>query len=134
MGGGAASHASGSWTERSLARLNVAVFLPVEICVTQHSGPNFPPCDCRTAQVTWSDSDWVLPKLPIVYLPNRQDGSLKPGWDLGLVADPWLTHLQFLGFYRAVTSGLAFPYLRWSAPQRNLRDREWDHGADPIMG
>lgn len=113
---GAASCASWGRTERLLACLNVAVILPVEVCVTLHNHtltaepPRFP-------RVTSSDSDWVIPMLSVCFLPNHQAGSLNPGWDLWLVADPRLTHLQVLGFtsnppetqpgfYRAVTSGL----------------------------
>lgn len=55
---GAASCTSWSRTECSLACLNVAVILPVEVCVMQHNRLSFPPCDCRTAQVPQSDLVW----------------------------------------------------------------------------
>lgn len=79
-----------------------------------------------------------------LFLPNHQDGSLNPDWDLRLVADPQLAHLQVLGFSSNSLrnpAGLSqschfradVPSLRLYAPQRNLRDRTQDHGADPVM-
>lgn len=66
-----------SSAECSLACLNVAVILPVEVCVgsTFHPVPAEAP---RFPRVTYSDSDWVLlPKLSVilVFVSTKP-----PGW------------------------------------------------------